>query len=173
MKKSYIWRGLAKGHDKRDITYSEQSSAPSSLWQCRHAGKKGGHWHWYWQTPRCHTRPAPGQSASAAEGSIRRRQSQLSSDRATEEFYKTNVSVGVTRPRSFCNSLIIRYHFRYSVETQAFFWSRFRAAFYNLLRISASENQTWLRPAWDFTGMIFIRILPNKIHALWNNKQNE
>ena len=39
-------------------------------------------------------------SASGAEGSIRRRQSQLSSDRAAEEFYKINVSVGGTRPRS-------------------------------------------------------------------------
>ena len=47
-----------------------------------------------------------------------------------------------------------------------FFWSRFHAALYNLLRISTPKNQTWLRPAWDFTGMIFIRILSNKIHAL-------
>ena len=47
-----------------------------------------------------------------------------------------------------------------------FFWSRFHAVIYNSLRISTSKNQTWLRPAWDFTGMIFIRILPNKIHAL-------
>ena len=28
-----------------------------------------------------------------------------------------------------------------------FFWSRFHAAFYDTLIISASKNQAWLRPA--------------------------
>mgnify|MGYP004522802071 FL=1 len=53
-----------------------------------------------------------------------------------------------------------------TLETLTFFWSRFHAAFYNTLIINASKNKAWPRLARDFTGMIFIRILPNKIHAL-------
>ena len=48
------------------------------------------------------------------------------------------------------NLLIINCYFNRSVETQAFWGSRFHAPFYNSLKIKAPKNETWPRPAAGF-----------------------
>ena len=47
----------------------------------------------------------------------------------------------------FCNSLIIRYHFRYSVETQAFFGRVSTLHFITNWYSMVLNTRVWLRPA--------------------------
>ena len=59
----------------------------------------------------------------------------------------------------FRNVVIIKYHFHKSVETQPKKVCVSTPCFYNLLKISASKNQLWPRPAGNFGDAYLARTI--------------